>query len=423
MDLYVNVFKRNKFETIYVKIALVLYVLYTLMPIVPRLVDAYVFASATILLFFILLMNHIEEIISRKKLIYIPFLILIMLEIVFLSIYSNNRIYDLYDIFLINLPILLFFVVLNDKELVKIVFFTALFSIVVTCITTTIYLRYDNEASRWLAAVSDPNDPYFIQLNFRNVGGFESIYSLVILIPFIVGLFKVKRIDLKIFIVVIALILANIYYSKYAIAIILASIGLMTILLPRIKSVKKILLFLGILVVSFVILRNEVGDFLYYLSNFVSYRDVSNKIRVVGDFLNGVENTTGFNTRFPLLEESLLLIKENIWLGTTFTKNGFNSGHSFILDTFVKYGMLGIVSIILMYTSVFVLLYKKFKDNKLYGYIVLSCIIAIIASVLNPGNWYFIILFIIPIFAMYFKDRSIVEFEQNYILFNKIYVV
>ena len=410
MDLYVGV-KRNRFETIILQLGLVFYISYTLMPIFPRLVTFKQSTFIIILLFVFLLLNSIKNIkdgFSKEKLLlFIPFVLLIVLEIIFLCIYSNSFTYDLYDLFLINLPVFMFFLILNDEDLVKAVALTGFLVIVITCVTSTTYLIGDTQAARWLASAGDSNDPYFITLNLSNVGGFESVYSIAILVPFIIGLFKVRKIDWKLFVVLIALIVLNIYFAKYAMASVFTVLGLMTIFLPRIKSLKKLFLILVGGFLALLIFRHQIANFMYYISGFIKNIDISNKMKVIGDFLNGIENTTSYNTRLPLIKESFQMIKENFWIGTTLTKEGANSKHSFILDTITKFGVIGIIAVLSIYLSIFVLLYKKFKDDKLYVYIVLSCLIAILASFLNPGAWYFIILLIIPAFAICFKNRSL----------------
>jgi O-antigen ligase len=73
------------------------------------------------------------------------------------------------------------------------------------------------------------------------------------------------------------------------------------------------------------------------------------------------------------------------------------SGHSFILDTFAKHGIIGFVAIILLFYYTYKYFYKPLKHYPVYKYMMFSYFVNVVIAILNPFDSFFLITFIVPI--------------------------
>ncbi|MCY1151257.1 MAG: hypothetical protein OWP43_02405 [Sphaerochaetaceae bacterium] len=281
---------------------------------------------------------------------------------------------------------------------------TILFAFIITSFTSFIGLRNDPSAARWLATVKDSNDAYFVSLNLKNIGGYSTVYSCVLIFPMIISMFKYKYIKLPYFIIIYLLFSLFLIYAQYTTALLLFFSSSVLIFLPKKLPTKKLLLIIFGSIIFLLIVRPFLGDLFYYFSSISNSIGVSKRLYVVGDLIKGIDNNSQANTRIPLITYDIQLFLKYPLFGSLFNASGENSGHSFILDILAKSGVFGAFSLFFMYRQIYKSFYSSLNKSPFFGYVIISYILVMITSIVNTGSWIFVLSFVIPLFAVHLNS-------------------
>ena len=383
------------------------YLLSTIMPFVTRVIDAYFFMATVLILFLGMLLNNNKE--FKNILVFLfPFSGIFLVELIYNYLYYSSLIIFLYNQLLqLFFPSVLCFYLLtkNQKKRINWFVFLIIFAFSVTAITSIVGLMNDTSAARILATISDSQNDYFISLNLKNIGGYTTVYSLVLIFPMLICLFKRNKLKKYQFFIILVTYCLYLIYAQYTIALILFFSSGVFIILPRRINKKRLIFIIMALGVIMLFIKPLLGDLFYYLSNNSNSNEVSTRLYVVGDLLNGLNNTSEANTRTPLILNDINIFLKHPIFGSMFSEGGINSGHSFILDILAKSGIIGGLALIIMYRQIYRKFYLPFKDTFYYGYMVWSFGQAIILSLINTGSWLFIIAFIVPLIAYILQNK------------------
>ena len=88
-------------------------------------------------------------------------------------------------------------------------------------------------------------------------------------------------------------------------------------------------------------------------------------------------------------------------------------GHSFVFDNMAKFGLIGIVGMIMMFWAIFKRFFAPFKQQKWYGHILFSFFMVILLAILNPKDNLSILTFYIPLFCAAFTKKKILLKKNN----------
>lgn len=371
------------------------------------LVDYYCNWYITILPFVVLLMCLLNRFKSLSELI-VPLIIVIIL--VFLRYMAAERHNDFLTIFMDGIVMLtpcyigLFLKKCDNNKITD--FFSQLIILFATITSITSisgYNMYPN-ASRELASGTAVYDT--IKYSFLNIGGYDFIYALCLLIPFFVYIIKrnkglIKALD------IIALVICCwcIYLSQYTIALILLVFTFGFLLIMHNRRV-------GIPIVLFMfmfILFGGLGLFsniLYGLADLDQSGYVAHRLILLGDLLGGKLSADGTsNMRMNLYMQAINSFKQNPVFGVNlFNYNKYNiSGHSLILDLLGSFGVVGL--------TIYVLLFKKliaktstYKDLNFYGISIL--VLFVIFALLNTVDF-------LCIYLVLFSTLAIISINEG----------
>lgn len=227
---------------------------------------------------------------------------------------------------------------LFDNRLILRVFL-AVFSF--TLLTTAIgCIRYP-EASRILATgIQSQNSMAYKR---SNIGGYETIYSAVLLIPVVVHLVETRK-NKVLYIVLLFLIIVNIVLSQYTIALLLGfSILFISIIISRPSLKKRNILGALIVLGAVLYLSTHIVTLLQELVTFLQDNEykqsairISELLRIIQYKQWGVDS----GSRIMLYEKSWNTFKQSPLFGCMFEKQGIG-GHSEILDTLAATGVFG----------------------------------------------------------------------------------
>jgi len=175
------------------------------------------------------------------------------------------------------------------------------------------------------------------------IGGYGMIYSVVFLIPLIVYALKNGRIFTRpqkvLLLLNLLLSILLVLRSGYALALIAATIGILSILIIRKRSIATVaMLVFGFLIVilAYMTFQDRINAFLIKISQSTLYEGKVNDIiylLVTGDSVGTVQS------RVLRYSWSMQIFLQSPFFGCA--NEAVIGGHSTILDTFAAYGLAG----------------------------------------------------------------------------------
>jgi len=216
--------RNTKFNKLLFTVLLVFYAVDSIMPFVMISITQLFYMFAILLLWLMIVIK------DRNTIFYYFLFLLPMLFYIFLKMCENYLAgrasipLDIYSQLLVLTPMLLMYFLLsnNNRSMIKTIVIIMLLAYIVTAVTTLIGLFNDPMASRILAS-EESESIGFEYMSKLNIGGFEMIYSLVIIFPVIICLYKQKVLSKIVFILISVLFFFCIYQSQYATALMLFS--------------------------------------------------------------------------------------------------------------------------------------------------------------------------------------------------------
>lgn len=298
-----------------------------------------------------------------------------------------------YQGLLLLIPIILgvFVVYFSQRDIEKIMK-VMLLSLGVTAITTMIGVYNYPSASRYLATVSDANDSFNVLLEWHNVGGYQFVYTLVLLYPMWIFLYKRRRFGKITLCIGIAVVFFTAVLTEYTTAFLLLIVSSMLLLFKRDVKTRDIVLFAVFLLVAALFMQNLLTTGLQWLGDVINSKTMSARILALSGGTAGLENFE--DNRYLLYQNSLYKFIDSPIIGNMFSDTHTSGGHSAILDTLAQFGLVGGFLVILFYKKIYKLFYKPFEECEGYGFYLWTFIQAVILSTLNTGFW-------IPVISLY----------------------
>lgn len=260
----------------------------------------------------------------------------------------------------------------------------------VTSVTTLIGLVRYPTASRELASGTEIHDT--TKYTLQNIGGYEHIYTLVVLIPIIIwtirNTYKAWR---TINIGCLLINLFCIFKSQYTIAIIVAII---TLLVSFLKKYKKILVTVLAALVILLLIDRGVGVSFFsqvflYFSKHIGAEYVGDRLLQVSQLLEGAVVSTQTSTaRIDHYRHCWQgFINSPIWGNNMgqFAENNI-SGHSMALDIMAGLGLIGLASTLAIFRKSFEIVFRA-VGKKISSTILITWLTFIAVSILNPSSF------------------------------------
>lgn len=388
--------------------------LYSIMPIVTRLTSrfltAYFYMAVVVALVILILVLDRPKNLNEYLTFLLPFVIF---EVLSLFTTTSNIVLWGYQILLFWLPVILGYYFTQDTTRVLTSYSKLIvFAVVVTMITTIIGCIQNPNAARELATISDAQDAVAISYDMKNIGGYNFVYSMVLLYPILILAYKTKKIRLLPTILIIAVILFTIICSEYTTALLLFILSSFLFLTKRNLSVRGIFLISIFAILFLLVFPNVITDFLDWLSETIGSKTMSTRLDALSEGKAGLESSD--DKRLALYNTSLKRFFEYPLFGTFIDRKRTGGGHSFILDNLAAYGMLGGALMFFMYKRIFIRFFLPFKNKPGYGYVVWIFIEAIILSLVNTGMWLDVLCLFVPLFLYWiYGTESMVDDSIN----------
>ena len=287
----------------------------------------------------------------------------------------------------------------------SILYYTLLFLLIFTTVTTIIGNQQYPYASRKLASGIVEDGAFLLS---KNIGGYGFIYGLVLMVPCILRRSKdITNLFHKILCyAIVGLFLFCVFIAQYMLAILLIIAGIVFHLFSCIKRKSNKLMFATILMIIFLlfILFSEViAQGLLNLSKKLSeYDSISDRIYSLYELFsgNGFSESSDANSRMDLYVRSIKTMFSYPLIGTfLFNNETLLGGHSDILDSISGTGILGIIMILAIYRKWKGMIVKRSIVNRFYVVAVVFVILALTNTIFSSFQISFI-MFLMPILSM-----------------------
>ena len=147
---------------------------------------------------------------------------------------------------------------------------------------------------------------------------------------------------------------------------------------------------------AFFLLKVLLGDVLLWFSEMIDSEIVSMRLQDIASILKG-----GFASGRDMdveQRQDLYMIDFDAFLKSPLLGSGSaKGGHSFFLGYLSKYGLIGLVLMLVVFKSMFKFSIRKYRFTKIYPYIFYCFVLQLIIAVLNPMVIYFVFTFVIPL--------------------------
>jgi hypothetical protein len=370
------------------------------MPAVEYYISAYLYMGAVAILFLMIFMKNYETF-NFYTMFMLPMLHLMFLQLldIYLSRIGNMFIF-IYDRLLYFAPlVIMYYLIYNNKRLlIKVLIIVMVSAYVITAFTTYMGLAKYPDASRILATIADSKNENAVAWGRLNIGGFQTIYSIVILFPMIICLYKEKKIPLLIFIGITIIFIFCILQAQYATALILFFSSLILLFAKKDFKGNKVWYLIGFAVLLNFIFKSQIANLMTYIAYNIQSSTLADRFIFIANSLNGVENKSDVGNRINLYMQSINSFLNYPITGTFLFDRYSIGGHSFILDTLGNFGLIGGFALFIFFKQIYVKFYLPFRDTQYFGYMLWSFLLYILLSALNPTGFLIVLGFIIPAF-------------------------
>ena len=386
---------------------LALFIAYAVMPIISLYLPA-VIRVVLLLLIIVLLVsdvgfNSFMSYLGKLIPIYL-FAIFNLIRLFFVG--SDQIVAVTYDLFSMILISCMYFYAVDGKHLrysrslLRVVIAIYLITTITTIIGNNIY----PEASRMLATGMTGELAMYNMYRAFNIGGFGFVYELVLPVALLPFVFKEKSIPRLVTIGVFLLILYCAYATQFTLALMVALGYGLFFFVGRLKNSRKAISSMVILGTIIILILPAI---LQFLSASLGSEIMVDRIEGVGSVVSGSDTSQDSDVD---QRQSAYMTSISDFLANPLTGTGKNGGgHSYILDNMAKYGILGLLGLIIMMRSIFKLYIKPYSNTEFYGYMILAYIVFLLLTFLNPSPLYMSITFLLPLLAYRLKSDITVK--------------
>lgn len=390
----------------YFQVIVVFYAMHFTMPIVGFYTPAIVHAAVLLFLYGFLLIKGGRMALSDFAKI-IPIFIINILSIIYSGFKDAAvEIYWLSQL-MIHPLLTLYLIREKDKKAVRRMVIIIAISILVTAITTYFGCLTHPGASRDVAAKLSTSDSALYALYMSlNIGSFSFIYAMVLLTPLLIYAIKDKLIKRWIGLVALLIVLMAVVYSEYTTALLCILISLIILFVfPKQLKTKHFIIMVIVTAVFMYASAWLLTPFLDVLGNLIGGEFTSVRLQELSSFSANEQSYLegDMGARSELYMKSInSFLSSPVW-GSSSAQVG---GHSYVFDNMAKFGLIGIVGMIMMFWAVFKCFYAPFKQQKWYGHILFSFFMVILLAFLNPKDNLSVLTFYIPLFCVAFTKQK-----------------
>ncbi|MBQ8726185.1 MAG: O-antigen ligase family protein [Clostridia bacterium] len=390
--------KREPLKLNLIELLIIVAFAYSIAPIVSRFISSYLttyfYMLVVVALVALVMLIKGARSLNDCIVLLVPFLLWKLLT--FLLPRGNIILWG-YQAVLDLMPVVLGYYFLNHAKSEKFEFFAKIifWLCLITCVTTIIGCMEFPDASRYLATVDNPDAAKAVLYNWRNIGGYEFVYMVVLIHPLVVLAQKTGKLKKIYAFLCTALVFALSIFSGYTTALLLTLLTTFTYFLNKKLTPKQLIVWVVCVIVITVTFFTLFSDLLMWFADVIDNKFISERLRSLAGGREGIEGSD--DNRIALYERAINTFINSPILGS-YWGGGHNSGHSFILDFTAQFGIIGLSVLIFAYYVIYRYFLAPYKNKEGFGFVVWLFVQTILLSLVNTGMWLIVLTVIIPIF-------------------------
>lgn len=371
---------------------------HTIIPVVGLYTPAAL--NFAILLFLLLyLINHSNGTFGSMVKAVVPLYLLSFIGI--LQEPMSNLLINIYAVVQrIILPIVALYIMkCNNQYRVKNIWFFIVFGLLVTCITTYYgCLNYPGAAREQAAALAETNSELFQLYRSMNIGSFNFVYMVVLMLPLLLYIIRNRCKHYWFYLLVLFGCILTIIITEYTTALLLSICCLFLVFLPKNFAASDLRKYGFVLIISSFIIWQIIPYVLEMLLPYIESESVSSRL---SDLMSTLQGGSSYSEDNDLESRQDFYMKsvDGFLSSPLWGSNSVGGGHSFVLDTLCRYGLIGLGLMYYMLRQIFNLFIKPYKHQPFFGFILFAYGLALIMMILNPKDNLFFLVFILPLFA------------------------
>lgn len=389
-------------------------ILYIIMPIISRAISTYLTTYFMLLIVLLIYFHTVLRYRAKSFNEYIGGLMLpfIFFQVIMLPYRTNSILLWGYSVLLWLIPLIIgyYFTRYRIKD-ITIISRVIIIAFLITIVTTCVGLIRNPFASRVLATVSSSQDANAIIYNWKNIGGYEFVYFLVLLYPILILAYKQRRVNLAFTVIGTFMIFATVILSEYATALLLIICTSILFFCKKDLNKQGVYMLLLVSILILVFCNDYISKFLAYIAKTIGSETIGERFLALA---GGADTLNSFDdNRIELYQRSLNTFFTHPILGSLFSENNAIGGHSFVLDTLAQMGILGGAILFFMYKKIYNYFIAIFKAQVGYGYVLWAFLQTILLSIVNTGMWLEVLAMMIPILVSKIYGFGEVNYENT----------
>lgn len=351
----------------------------------------------------------IKKYINRKRYL-VLFIFIMLLNIIPISTdfkLFGMRVYE--HINMAVLPSLMILYIINNKDirLCKSLCVCLYLSFLITTITTITGNMMFPHASRMMATGMADNPDLLNQFYRYNIGGFDFIYSVALLIPIMVYIIKNDRTYRYPLLLLVFTSVYSVYMSEYTTALLISLLGLSCFLMSSIITKRNLRVYFILIAVFALFFYTIIPVILNAVADTLGSDDIAVRLHDISDMIMGkdLEANSDIATRQNLFMDSFMGFLENPVVGVQENRGG----HSFVLGIMCYWGLFGLFMLFYLFKNMSNLFFSPFANTSIYGHICVFYALYLIVITLNPRVYLIVPMFCIPIIAYYLSSKSVAK--------------
>lgn len=294
----------------------------------------------------------------------------------------------------------------KDSDLAKKLYYSISIALCITAFTT--YkgcLQYPGISRQMATGRIDESIAPFVKL--KNIGGFDTIYIFVLMMPFYYYQIRNKSIPLleKAFMVLCLLVsVLAVIQSEYTTALLFTIFSILAFFLPKRKNWMQMFGYMIFILIITVIMRAFLPPIFYFISSNIDSISVQERLADIISILEG----TGMSADGDAQARKALVMTglENFASSPIWGIQKSGGGHAFITDSLSYYGLLGAILMYVLFGRVRKWLYKRYERQDCSSILILIQIVYFSFIFLNPRLYLVVLFILIPIFCYHFTYNT-----------------
>lgn len=286
---------------------------------------------------------------------------------------------------------------MKDRGFIRWLAIIIFVSVIITAITTYLGCLALPGASRDMASGLRFDRDAMAIYTKMNIGGFAFAYLLVLLLPLLFDTLRFRSSRLISRLLVIALIIlfyVTIYTTEYSTAILLSIVAVLILFLPQSLTRRNTAFVFAGIGLAIIIISSFLPGILMYFSSSTDSYTVSIRMEELGHITSGQAGYGDAQGRIDLMLLSLNNFFEHFFLGS----GNSGGGHSYILDTMSKYGVWGLILVILQFSSLFKISVKPYVGTKYHTIFLLVYVMNFLLCIFNTVCFYNVFFVFLPLY-------------------------